>query len=77
MAAKRIKVSMINLFGPVLIFVIALLALDRGHNYLAVVAGIVGAVAWVIGACTVRVIWRANKNPERTGTAAGSREQSA
>ena len=76
MAVKRIKVSMINLIGPVLIFVIALLALDLGHNYLAA-AGIVGAVTWVIGACTVRVIWRTEKNPERMGTAAGSREQSA
>jgi hypothetical protein len=66
MAVKRIKVSTINLFGPALIFVIALIAWRYGHHSVAALVGIVGAVAWLIGASTVRVIWRKENHERRT-----------
>jgi hypothetical protein len=68
MAVKRVKVSPINLFGPVIILVITLFALQYGHTLLVIVGGILGLVTWVIGASTVRVIWR-EKKPEPVGTA--------
>ncbi len=64
MAKKRIKVSAINLLGPALIFVIALIALESGHTFLAAFAGILGTATWLIGAATVRVIWKPTENPE-------------
>jgi hypothetical protein len=68
MAVKRIRVSTINLLGPTIILVIALFALQYGNTFLAVVGGILGVATWVIGACTVRVIWR-EKKPEQNASA--------
>ena len=69
MAKKRIKVSAINLFGPALIFVVALFALEGGHTSLAAFVGILGAATWLIGASSVRVIWK-QAGPERIPIAA-------
>lgn len=69
MAAKRIKVNAINLFGPALIFVIALFALEYGQTSLAAFAGILGAATLLIGASTVRVIWKAEQGSERIAIA--------
>lgn len=69
MAVKRIKVSAINLLGPALIFVVALFVWEGGHTSLAAFMGIMGAVTWLIGACTVRVVWITREPPQRTATA--------
>ena len=70
MAVKRIRVSAISLLGPALIFVLALIVLERGHTSLAAFVGIIGAVTWLIGACTVRVVWITKESPGRMATAA-------
>jgi hypothetical protein len=69
MAVKRIKVSAINLFGPALIFVLTLIVLQRGHTSLAAFMGIVGAMTWLIGARTVRVVRTTRENPRETARA--------
>ena len=56
---KRIKISMINLLGPVVIGDTAMLAAQNGHDGLATFAGILFLATFAIGAASVRVVWRA------------------
>ncbi len=56
---KRIKISMINLLGPVAIGDTALFAAQFGNHDLAISAGIVFLATLAIGAASVQVVWRA------------------
>ncbi len=56
---KRIKISMINLLGPVAIGDTALFAAQYGNDSLALVAGIMFLATFTIGAASVRIVWRA------------------
>ncbi len=55
---KRIKISMINLLGPVAIGDTALFAAQYGQDNLALVAGVLFLATFAIGAASVRVVWR-------------------
>ena len=55
---KRIRVSTINLVGPVLIGDVALFALQMEQIFLADVAGIMFLATLIIGAASVRIVWR-------------------
>jgi len=55
---KKLKVSLINLAGPVIIGDVALFALQLGQTFLADVAGIMFLLTLIIGAASVRIVWR-------------------
>ena len=58
MASKRLKVSLIQLVGPVLIAFIALVSYQYGQTTLALLAAILAVITFVIGAAAVRIIWK-------------------
>ena len=75
MAKKRIKVSAINLFGPALIFVVALFAVEYGYTSLAAFVGILGVVTWVIGALHGPRHLEANGEPATSANTGRRRER--
>jgi hypothetical protein len=58
MAVKRLKVTIIQLLGPVLIGATALIAYQEGHTAFAALAGILGVITFIIGAAAVRIVWK-------------------
>jgi amino acid transporter len=56
MAVKRLKVTIIQLLGPVLLGATALISLQEGYTTLAAVAGVLAVITFIICAAAVRIV---------------------